>query len=329
MVHERAETPYPVLMLGEVSTGLLQHSTSVPANVAESILALRPGEPVRWSTRPIAYAASPDLLTGVDCRLPTGSDRAARCVGTATARATLTGGRVLQGSAHVRVRRAPADRRLPWSHYLSRPGVVESIGKVAWPDVVDGFTGARPRTDTLDLGAVAERVMDVVQDSVALDRRAPFPIRRTRLRWALLPPDRTDALPVQFAIDDETVRTLVLRLDIDPDAEACHRVLELCEDLALHDWLLTTLLELIERSRIGAGPPPHVIAKLKPAVDHLLHLWMPAARVDRSLEELWHSLERRPGFTRQWQASVDRVRDQIAVNTIALLSTVGESASLV
>jgi hypothetical protein len=321
--------PYPVLILGEVSTGLLQHSTSVPANVANDILALQPGQPVRWSTRPIAYAVSPDLLTGVDCRLPTGADRATRCVGTASARASLTGGRVLQGSARVRVRRATVDHRLPWSHYLSRPGVVECIGKVAWPDVVDGFTGSRSRPDTLDLGAVAGRAMDVVQDSAALDRRAPFPIRRTRLRWALLPPDRADAPPIHFGIDDETVRNLVLRLDVEPDGEAYPQVLDLCEDLALHDWLLTTLLELIERSRIGAGPPSHVIAKLKPAVDHLLHLWMPAARVDRSLEGLWHSLERRPGFTRQWQVSVDRVRDQIAVNTIALLSTVGESASLV
>jgi hypothetical protein len=320
--------PQPALMLGEVSTGLLQHSTSVPANVARDILALQPGQPVRWSTRPIAYAVSPDLLTGVDCRLPTGSDRASRCVGTVASRATLTGGRILQGSAYVRIPRTPTDRRLPWSHYLSRPGVVAGIGKVVWPDVVDGVTGGgRPRTDTLDLGAVAERAMDVVQDSAALDRRAPFPIRRTRLRWALLPPDGTDAPPIRFGVDDETVRSLVLRLDPDPDAYG--RVLELCEDLALHDWLLTTLVELIERSRIGAGPPAHVIAKLKPAVDHLLHLWMPAARVDRSLEELWHVLERRPGFSRQWQASVDRVRDQIAVNAVALLSSVGASASLV
>jgi hypothetical protein len=100
--------------------------------------------------------------------------------------------------------------------------------------------------------------------------------------------------------------------------------LELCEDLALHDWLLTALLELIERSRIGASPRPQVVDRLRPAIDYLLHLWMPAARLNESMLPLWKSLERQPGFTKQWEASVSRIRDQVALSTIVQLGAVAE-----
>jgi hypothetical protein len=46
---------------------------------------------------------------------------------------------------------------------------------------------------------------------------------------------------------------------------------------------------------------------------------MPSARVDDLLSPFWESLDRRPGFTRQWQSLVDRVRDQLAVHTLAFL----------
>jgi hypothetical protein len=59
-----------------------------------------------------------------------------------------------------------------------------------------------------------------------------------------------------------------------------------------------------------------VIGRLAPAVDYLLHLWMPAARVDAALAPFWHGIEQRPGLTRQWQTNVDRVRDQLALAVI-------------
>src|SRR5258706_363402 len=49
-----------MLMLGEVSTGFLRHSTPVSGEISTTILRLRPGDPVRWSKRPIAYAVSPE-----------------------------------------------------------------------------------------------------------------------------------------------------------------------------------------------------------------------------------------------------------------------------
>jgi hypothetical protein len=306
------------LMLGEVNTALLQHSTAVSTQISGDILGLRVGEPVRWSIRPAPYAVSPDLLTGVDCRLPSRSDLQARCVGTAVSRAILTGGRILQGSAYARIGRSRISRRLPWSHYLSRPGVVEAIGKMGLRDVASGFAASPQQPESLNLGAIGARAMNAVQHATRLDRRTPFRMARTGLRWIVVP--ATGPPSVWFGVDGEYRRTLLIRLAVDLRSEDPNRIVELCEDLALHDWLLTAVAELIDRSRIGAAPPEEVVGRLKPAIDELLHLWMPAARLDRSLIELWESLELRPGFSRQWKAAVDRIRDQVAMTTIAMLS---------
>ncbi len=310
-----------MLMLGEVSTGLLRHSIAVSARLADDIMMLRQDQPVRSSRRPIAHAVSQDLLTGVDCRLPTGTEGGPRCVGTVRSHATMTGGRVLQGSAYVNVTPSQHNRRLPWSYYLSCPGIVETIGAGRLPEVAVGFAGPQ-QPGSLDLGSIGTRVMNTVQDSPQLDGRLPFRMARTTLRWMVAPTDLPlrERSAVQFTVDGDSRRTLVLRLDVEPTGGGTERVVDLCEDLALHDWLLTALEELIDRSQIGSGPPAAVVQRLKPAIDQLLHLWMPAARLEPALAELWQALERRPGFTRQWRASVDRVRDQLTASTVALLS---------
>jgi hypothetical protein len=84
--------------------------------------------------------------------------------------------------------------------------------------------------------------------------------------------------------------------------------------------LLTALLHMIERSRIGIDAQTAVVARLRPAVEHLLHLWMPGARVHESTAAMWSIIENRPGLSRQWQASVNRIRDQLALSSITLLS---------
>jgi hypothetical protein len=312
-----------MLTLGEVHTGLLQNSTSVSQARSVQLLALVLGERVRQSTRPIAYAVSPDRLTGVDCLLATVSKARVRGVGTMVSRAAITGGHVLQGSTFTRVVKGEADRRLPWSHYMSRPGVVETMGKAQQEDLANGFTETKPALPNLDLGAVSDRLMDEVQVSMGLDRTPPFRMARTRLRWVVTHTSAPAQTRIHFAIENDTLRTMAIAVDVDDPLS----VATLCEDLALHDWLLTTLLELIERSRIGDGSRAHMVDRLRPAIDYLLHLWMPAARVDQAVLPLWESLERRPGFTKQWRALVNRIRDQVAVGTVAQLSAVaGENA---
>jgi hypothetical protein len=314
-----------MLAVGEVRTGLLQSSRSMPPDLVRRALGLIPGERVRSSQRPIAYAVSPDRLTGLDCRLATRSGARPRGVGTAVTRATVTGGRVLQGSTRTVLVRGGSDRRLPWWHYLARPGVVETTGRAGWADLADGFLGS-PQPSTLDLGAPNERILDDIVVRPELDRRPPFRARRTTLRWVASTAEADGDGPVaHFAVRSETLRTARLALPAGGlPADDLPAVVEWCEDVALHDWLLTTLIEMVDRSGLGGVSGAAAVRRLRPAVDHLLHLWMPAARVDRRLLPLWEWLERRPGFTRQWDVSVNRIRDQIAVTTVGLLGDVAE-----
>jgi hypothetical protein len=310
-----------MLTLGEVHTGLLGNRASVAQHLATQMLSLQLGERVRRSERPIVYVVSPELLTGVDCRLATSSGARVRGIGTAVSRAAITGGHVLQGSTYALIVKSDADRRLPWSHYLSRPGIIETLGKTDSADLAGGFLTAKQAPISLDLGAISSRVMDMVQRSPDLDRAPPFRMTRTRLRWVVVVDSAQHAgSRARFTIDSPTVRTLRLTV-VEDDLTAA---VELCEDLALHDWLLTALLETIERSRVGDSPRPQVVDKLRPAIDYLLHLWMPAARLKESMLPLWGSLEQQPGFTKQWEASVSRIRDQVALSTIAQLSAITE-----
>ncbi|MBO4272680.1 SCO2521 family protein [Microbispora triticiradicis] len=308
-----------MLVMGEVHTGLLQNSGEISEPACRQVLGLMAGETVRVSRRPIVHALSPDRLTGVDCVLPAASGSRIRGVGTVVSRCAVTGGRVAQGSSYVRLARSETDRRLPWSHYLARPGVVEVLGKARAADIAEGFVGeGAPRLHgCLDLTAVTGRFLDLVQTSPLLNRRAPFRMPRTILRWVA----ETGEPSIAFTLHTEQERTLRLTHP-GPFTPA---VVDLCEDLAVHDWLLTSLLVVVERARVGATPAAEVAARLSPAVDHLLHLWMPAARVEERLTPFWESLERRPGFSRQWRSLVDRVRDQVAVHTLALLSANAET----
>ncbi len=302
-----------MLVIGEVRTCLLQNTAAANLTDLAELLRLEPGDRVRTSERPVAYAVSPARLTGIDCRLPTASGTRVRGIGTATARTTVTGGRVLQGSVFARVERGTSDRRLPWSHYLARPGVVQSTSRFNPTDVAKGFLADPLPDTTVDFGSVSEQVIRQVQANPRLDHVTPFKTRRTRLKWVATV---GGLLYGEFTIADDNLRTFTISCATTPIQE----VVELCEDLALHDWLLTTLLRIVERSRIGASTSENVLARLRPAIDHLLHLWMPGARVSDALRGVWDDLDRRPGFSPQWQTTVARVRDQLSVATFERLS---------
>jgi hypothetical protein len=305
-----------VLVCGEVRTALLQHTSSLPARDAAALLRLRADERVRISERPSGHAVSPGVLTGIDCRLPTANGARIRAVGTVTARAVLTDGRMLQSTAVTEILGSGPDTRQPWGHYLAHPGVTEPFGKLPERAVADGLLTGTSRSGELDLGAIAERLLARVARDHRLDQRAPLKSRRTRLRFvALRALDGEEPSIESFTLAEEGLRTVELRL---PEGAGPAAAATLCEDLALHDWLLTTLVRMVERSRLGSADEPDAVMALRPAVDHLLHLWMPTAHVDRALAPLWDVLEREPGFTRQWQTLVQRIRDQVALQAITL-----------
>lgn len=315
-----------VLTFGEIHTGLLQNSTALSGERASALLDLVVGERVRRFDRPIAHVVSPDKLTGVDCALPS-ARRNTRGIGTVISHLSITGGHLVQGSAYATVE--PVHRhglRLPWSHYLARPGTLEPIGKANAADIAEGFLDGTRGPATLDIGAISGRGIDELQASKILDRKRPFRSTRSVLRWAVLPAP-AGSNSATFSIDSKTVRSLLLHVDDETAAGLpADALLTLCEGLALHDWLLTTVLSLLDRSLETPGNRPHLVAKLHPAVEFLLHLWMPEARVDAALLPLWESLDTKASLTKQWRASVDRIRDQLNLSTVGLLEAAVEAA---
>ncbi|MGV9452809.1 SCO2521 family protein [Streptomyces sp. NPDC003635] len=306
----------PVLVCGEVRTCLLPSFQALDGRAAAQLLRLRADEHVRVSERPNLYVRSPEVLTGVDCKLPTANGARVRAVGTVAARAALTEGRVLQATAYFSAPASGPDLRRPWGHYLVRPGLVEPFGKLPEQATAEGVLRGAGRGE-LDLGTIAEGLLGRLMRHPLLDHKAPFKSRRTHLRWTARRASAGQGPALtRFTLAEDGLRTVELRLPEDIPAGAAAG---LCEDLALHDWLLTTVVHLLDNSRLGAADGPSAVLALRPAVDHLLHLWMPRAHVDRTLGHLWDELEREPGFTRQWQSLVQRIRDQLAVQTIPLL----------
>lgn len=320
-----------MLILGEIHTALLPHSRPLTPEEAQAALALAVGETVVQWARPVPHTASPVLLHGVDCRLPLGpkpgnrhADGAAangsvRTVGTVCSRAVLTGGHLLQGSAWTAVAQPEHARRMPWSHYLARPGTLETIGNFDAARLAEGFLYAdgpgrtvarKTRQDgdgaaLLDTAAIARHSVHDVLSRPMFDQRPPIKTGSTRLRWAAVA-DPSASRGVMFRLIGNDRRRL--RLATGPVAP--EQVAAAAEDLAVHDWLLSAVSARIALAKIG-DDPRHTLRTLRPVVDHLLHLWSAGARTARELEFLWDALERRPGLSRQWTTMTERVRSQI------------------
>src|ERR1700744_3285384 len=142
------------LTIGEVHTGLLLTSTAVPVDTAVELLAIVPGGSVRTRQRPIRYAWSPEVLTGVDCSAPLADRGGVRIVGTPATQVSLTDGHIVQAGTYATFRHDSAGRRRPWSHYLAQPGVLEVLGKTSEESLSTGFLRGPSTPTDLDLGGV-------------------------------------------------------------------------------------------------------------------------------------------------------------------------------
>ncbi|WP_305784762.1 SCO2521 family protein [Symbioplanes lichenis] len=300
-----------MLIVGEVHTGLLRGPAPVTAEDARTLVDLVVGEPVLVSERPIAYVRSPAVPVGIDCPLiPAGTNRQVRGIGTVLQRTAVTGGHVIQGSAHATIEPAPGTAREPWSYYLARPGVVETVGK-AGPDVLAAALAA-PVPGTVDLGAIAARGLGRVQDS--RPGRSALKSGRTRLRW--LVETGAPQVSVRFTLRRDDQRMLHVTVPDGAAASAC----AVAEDVALHDWLLTSVLAAVRKAAPGVLERGEALRRLTPVIDYLLHLWMPDARGDDLSGAVWAALETRPGFSRQWDTVVARIRDQLSAGAVASLA---------
>jgi hypothetical protein len=282
----------------------------VSTDTAAELLAIVPGESVRTRQRPIRYAWSPEVLTGVDCSAPLADGREVRVIGTPATQLSLTDGRIIQAGTHVTFRHDFVGRRRPWPYYLAQPGVLEVLGKASEESLATGFLRGPATATAVDLGAVNARVLAVVQRSEHLDHNPPFRSRRTRLRWSAESSDCEQGIVFTLAAGD--LRTVRLRT-AEPNPRA---LADFCADLALHDWLLSALLDIVDRAVARSRPAAELISLLRPGIDHLVHAWMPAARANRTLDKVWQELDLRSGFSVQWQKTVERIRDQLSVGLI-------------
>jgi hypothetical protein len=299
-----------LLTIGEIHTGLLLTSTAVSADTAAELLAIVPGGSVRTRQRPIRYAWSPEVLTGVDCFAPLADNREVRIVGTPVTQLSLTDGHIIQAGTHATFRDEYAGRRRPWAHYLAQPGVLEVLGKASEESLATGFLRGPATTTALDLGAVNVRAIAAIQRSEHLDRNPPFRSRRTSAAESA-----NSAQEIVFTLGPDGLRTVRLRAT-EPSPRA---LADFCADLALHDWLLSTLVDLVDRAVARNRPAAELISLLRPGIDHLVHTWMPAAHASRTLDRIWQELDLRSGFSLQWQKTVERIRDQLSVGIVEAL----------
>ncbi|WP_246023846.1 SCO2521 family protein [Nocardia yunnanensis] len=314
----------PLVLLGEVRTALLPNCAALAAREASALLSLLPGQRVTMRERPLPLAISPRSAVGVDCRVATTSTKETRAIGTVAAHAVLVGGRVAQSSAGAVVVRAQDPNRRPWNHYLTRVGTLEVWHRMtedaaAAIDLTSGFL-EKSGPATLDLGSISDRLLTRVRTDRRLDQDPPVRSAATRLRWAarVAPPLDGSARGrafISFRLEDETTRSVLVLVPTVRDLEAVQRF---CEDLAVHDWLLSVLgAALAEADRPTADRD--AATQLSPLLEQLVHLWMPGAHSAPRLSGLWERLEQNPGFTRQWTAQVGQLRDRLAVATLAAL----------
>lgn len=298
------------LTIGEVHTGFLMTSTAVPPDTAAELLSIFPGSSVRMRQRPVRYAQSDEMLTGVDCFAPLASRRELRLVGTLGTRASLTDGYIVQAKTHAAVRCDPTGRRRPWGHYLAQPGVLDVLGTESEEQLATGFLGGPTATTALDAGAINIRALAAIQHSKRLDHNPPFRSRRTRLRWSAQAAEQVQEMV--FTLGADGLRTVRLRAsESDPTSLA-----DFCADLALHDWMLSALLDLVDKATARKRPAIELLTLLRPGIDHLVHAWTPGAHVSSSLMEIWKEFDLRSGFSLQWEKTVDRIRDQMSSGLI-------------
>jgi hypothetical protein len=151
----------------------------------------------------------------------------------------------------------------------------------------------------------------MVRDRANLDNDVRLRSRATRLRWAVEVRPDTPTPEAAIRIDDDGA--FLARFTASPaHVEA---VLGLCENLALHVWLLTTLSAAFERAERLSNP----IGELRPALEYLAHLWNPSADLAPELQHVWQRLDDGPQLSWEWNTLVARIRDRVALLTAQAL----------
>ncbi|MET8649547.1 SCO2521 family protein [Nocardia aurea] len=296
-------------VFGEVCTALLPTTEALRRGEVEELLELNPDSRMQWRERPLSLGISPSTLHGVDCQLVAPAHPTIHAIGTVATRAVVVGGRVVQSSAHCVVVRSAFDKRQGWAHYLNRAGVLEvvtRIGSETTKRMAEGFLGTTGK-GALDLTTYTDGLLG----DIGMRRlgRAPLRTGTTRLRWAARVGE-VDAPQVAFRLQDDILRTVLV---VVPSGEELSAAQRFCEDLAVHDWLLTAVTDAVERADL-AGPGAAAADIIGPVLHHLAHLWVPGAHTPPELRGLWGQLREEPDFTAGWRATIDHLRNRMLLS---------------
>jgi hypothetical protein len=257
--------------------------------------------------RPVRRVVSPEQVTGVDCRLQVAREGRARAIGTVLSHAIVTNGRILQGSAHVALMGASSNERREWRHYLQRTGVAEVLGSPKPHNVMDGYLAdtSLPARG-LDLASISDRIIEDVQGNDKLDHTTALRASTAIVRWAatLTPGSR----PTVGIAKSDVPNTHTIRLEGTPGD--LPMLIRFCEEFALHEWLLTTVQDVIvpraEQEIARNGDP---LDSLLFALNQVVPLWMPPTHLSPEMKTLWEAMESRTHYSRLFDRQVARIRD--------------------
>ncbi|GAA1966698.1 SCO2521 family protein [Catenulispora subtropica] len=296
----------PELAFGEVRTCLIQNQGTLSTSASVALMQLTPGSPVSKVERPVRRVVSPEQVTGIDCRLNVAREGKGRAIGTVLSHAVVTNGRVLQGSAHVALTAAASSDRREWRHYLRRQGVAEIIGSPNPNNVLDGFLGDSTPTNGVDLASISDRVIEDVQQSSELDHHTALRASTAVVRWAAtLEAERS---PTVHIVKSDVPNVHAVRLEGRPGD--LPMLLRFCEEFALHEWLLTTVKDVIvARAEKDIDRDRDPLDSLLFALNQLVPLWMPPTYLSERMKALWDGVESRTHYTALFDKQVARVRD--------------------
>ena len=312
---EDSGTP-PLLVFGEIRTCLIQSLGTLSSTASVALMQLTPGSPVSKVERPVRRVVSPEQVTGVDCRLHVAREGRGRAIGTVLSHAVVTNGRILQGSAHVALTAATSKERREWRHYLRREGVVEVIGSPEPHNVIDGFLADTVPARGLDLASISDRIIDEVQRSQHLDHTTALRASTAVVRWAAtLAPD---AKPTVGIAKSDVPNFHLIRLSGAPDD--LPMLIRFCEEFALHEWLLTTVHDvIIPRAETDIARDRDPLDSLLFALNQLVPLWLPPTHLRPDMKVLWEAMESRTHYSRLFERQVARIcdlRDQARIRPL-------------
>ena len=303
-VHDDGTQPW--LGFGEVRTCLIQNLGTLSPSASVALMQLTPGSPVSKVDRPVRRVVSPDQVTGVDCRLQVAREGRGRAIGTVLSHAVVTNGRILQGTAHVALTEAGSKERREWRHYLRRQGVVEVLGSPKPHNIVDGYLADVSPARGLDLASISDRIIDEVQQSNTLNHTTALRASTAVVRWAAtLAPN---AKPTVGIAKSDLPNFHVIRLSGAPDD--LPMLIRFCEEFALHEWLLTTVQDVIvPRAETDIARDRDPLDSLLFALNELVPLWMPPTHLSPDMKALWEAMESRTHYSRLFERQVARIRD--------------------